>query len=177
MAYDPEIHHRRSIRLKNYDYSQEGYYFITVCTKDRQNYFLDKCVIEMIEKWWYILPDKFLNVEIDKFVVMPNHIHGIINIVTVGANQGVCPNVKQGEHAGLPLQKIIQWYKTMTTNEYIRNVKNLKWRPFDGKLWQRNYYEHIIRNRSELNRIRLYILNNPIKWKIDKNNPSRYDNI
>jgi len=167
MKYDPEIHHRRSIRLKNYDYSQEGYYFITICTQNREDYFLDKRVIEMIEKWWYILPDKFLNVEIDEFIVMSNHIHGIIVIInkSVGADLCVCQNVKRGEHTGLPLPEIIQWFKTMTTNEYIRNVKKLKWRPFDGKLWQRNYYEHIIRNEDELNRTREYIINNPIKHK------------
>ena len=165
MKYDPEIHHRRSIRLKNYDYSQDGYYFMNICTQNRRNYFQDKCVIKMIEKWWHILPDKFPNIEIDEFIVMPDHVHGIIVIINpvVGADPCVCPNVEQGKHVGLPLQEIIQWFKTMTTNEYMRNMKNLKWKPFDGKLWQRNYYEHIIRDEKALYRIRQYIKNNPLE--------------
>jgi len=65
----------------------------------------------------------------------------------------------------------VQWFKTMTTNEYIRGVKQYGWPPFPGKLWQRNYYEHIIRNENELNRIREYIINNPMQWALDGENP------
>ena len=179
MKYNPEIHHRRSIRLKNYDYSEDGYYFVNICTQNRQNYFQDSGVIEMIEKWWHLLPNKFENVEIDEFIVMPDHVHGIIVIInSVGADLCVRPNVKcdeyiVGKHIGLPLhpplQEIVQWFKTMTTNEYIRNVKNLKWKPFDGKLWQRNYYEHIIRNEKALCRIRQYIKNNLLEHLYKKN--------
>ncbi len=174
MKYNPEIHHRRSIRLKNYDYSQNGYYFVTICTQNRQCYFVQECVIKMIEKWWYELPNKFSNVQTDESIVMPDHFHGIIVITdSVGADPCVCPNIKwdkhigletSGKHIGLPLQSIVQWFKTMTTNEYIRNVKNLKWKPFDRKLWQRNYYEHIVRDEKELYRIRQYIKNNPIEY-------------
>ena len=172
MVYDPTIHHRRSIRLKEYDYFQSGYYFVTICTHNRQILFDNKFVIEMVEKWWYALPTKFSNVQIDVFIVMPDHIHGIINIIPmgpVGANQCVCPLFHLGRHTGLPLRvsifNIIQWYKTMTTNEYMKNVKTLGWVRFNGKLWQHNYYERIIRNENELNRIREYIINNPIKHK------------
>ncbi len=161
MQYNPNIHHRRSIRLKNYNYSQDGYYFVTICTQNRQNHFQDQCVIEMITRWWNRLPNKFPNIEIDEFIVMSDHIHGIV--VIVGANQCVCPNTKRGRPVCLPLQIIVQWFKTMTTNEYIRNVKNLKWKSFDGKLWQRNYYERIIRDEKELYRVRKYIKNNPLK--------------
>lgn len=73
-----------------------------------------------------------------------------------------------GEHMGSPLHRIIQWFKTMTTNEYIRGVKTLDWAPFNGKLWQRNYYEHIIRNEQSYQRIAAYIVNNPAKWADDK---------
>ena len=153
MVYDPTIHHRKSIRLKEYDYSQCGYYFVTICTHNRQILFDNKFVIEMVKKWWYALPTKFSNVQIDVFIVMSDHIHGIINIMPMG----------------LPLRvsifNIIQWYKTMTTNEYMKNVKTLGWVRFNGKLWQRNYYERIIRNENALNRIREYIINNPIKHK------------
>jgi hypothetical protein len=72
-----------------------------------------------------------------------------------------------GEHAGSPLRRVVQWFKTMTTNEYIRGVKQHGWPPFPGKLWQRNYWDHIIRNESDLNRIREYIRNNSITWELD----------
>ncbi len=72
-----------------------------------------------------------------------------------------------GEHIGSPLRDIIRWFKTMTTNHYIRGVKQYDWMPFDGKLWQRNYYEHIIRNEREYLNIMNYIENNPLKWDVD----------
>ncbi len=78
----------------------------------------------------------------------------------VGADPRVCPNYK-GEHRGSPLNKIIQWFRTMTINEYIRGVKTGELRPFHGKFWQRNYYEHIIRDEDDLNKIREYMQNNP----------------
>ena len=77
-----------------------------------------------------------------------------------------------GEHTGSPLRAVVQWFKTMTTNEYIRGVKQNGWLRFDGKLWQRNYYDHIIRNENELNRIRRYIVDNPAKWQYDRENPA-----
>jgi len=76
-----------------------------------------------------------------------------------------------GEHTGSPRHRVIHWFKTMTTNKYIRGVKQSGWTPFPGKLWQRNYYEHIVRNENELIRIREYIRNNPAKWDTDKDNP------
>jgi REP element-mobilizing transposase RayT len=82
-----------------------------------------------------------------------------------------------GEHMGSPQQmpisisRAIQWFKTMTTNEYIRNVKNFDWPPFNKRLWQRNYYEHIVRNEHDYNRIKKYIIENPLKWKNDSRNP------
>jgi len=78
--------------------------------------------------------------------------------------------VGEGEHIGSPLHCIVQWFKTMTTNEYIRGVKKNDWPPFPGKLWQRNYYEHIIRNETELFITQKYIVNNPIKWPLNRNN-------
>ena len=103
----------------------------------------------------------------------------------VGADLRVCPTQgthagaplhvsgNQGTHAGVPLPKIVQWFKTMTTNEYIRGVKEMRWAPFSKRLWQRNYYEHIIRDEESLNHIREYILTNPIRWHLDKENPQR----
>jgi putative transposase len=187
MRHNPDIYHRRSIRLKGYDYSQRGYYFVTVCTQGRWCIFgdiqKDRMVLndagKMIGRWWNELKNKYANIEIDKYVVMPNHCHGIINIVdSVGADLCVCPDQRvchdnMGEHADSPLQErpiyeMIQWFKTMTTNEYIRNVKQNRWESFDGKLWQRNYYEQIVRDEISLRRVREYIINNPRQWQQDK---------
>lgn len=188
MKYNPDFRHRRSIRLKGYDYEQAGAYFVTICTQERACLF---GVIRdgemwlndagrMIEQWWFELNRKFLMAETDEFVIMPNHFHGIavITDVPVGADLRVGPipegahPAHQGAHAGAPLQTIIQWFKTMTTNEYIRGVKTASWPLFNGRLWQRNYYEHIIRNDESLNRIRQYILDNPARWAFDRENPA-----
>jgi REP element-mobilizing transposase RayT len=141
----------------------------------------------MVSKWYHKLENKFPDIKCDELICMPNHVHFIL--VNVGADLCVCPNKTDahhgstgehagstgehagstGEHIGSPLHRIVQWFKTMTTNEYIRNVKNNGWQPFDKKLWQRNYYEHIVRNETELTKIREYIINNPLNWEIDKN--------
>jgi hypothetical protein len=135
------------------------------------------------------LENKFPDILCVKYVIMPNHFHAII--INVGADLCVCPyhridhnkmtgpdnlgehnnmgeHNKWGEHTGSPLQRVVQWFKTMTTNEYIHGVKQNGWQPFPGKLWQRNYWERIIRNGNELNRIRHYINNNPAHWETDK---------
>ncbi len=223
MKYNPGIHHRRTIRLRGYDYSSPGAYFVTICVQNRACLFGDirngemdlNDAGRMVTKWYNELENKFPDIQCDAFICMPNHVHFII--ITVRADLRVCPEnwgeqsnwgehtgspqrngspqqngspqrngssqrnglpqqhglmgeqSKWGEHTGSPLQKIVQWYKTMTTNEYIRMVKQNGWKPFDGKLWQRNYYEHIVRNEYELNKIREYIINNPFNWRSDEN--------
>ncbi|MBI1920835.1 MAG: hypothetical protein HYS23_07100 [Geobacter sp.] len=182
MKYNPDIHHRRSIRLRDYDYSANGAYFVTVCVQGRESLFgaVVDGVMEsseagrMVEEWWAKLAENSPNVLTDSFVVMPNHFHGII--VLVGADPCVCPDLEnahmgKGGHMGPPLQRIIQWLKTMTTNAYIRGVKQSDWPSFPGRLWQRNYYERIIRDEEELIAIREYIAGNPAKWAQDKENP------
>lgn len=196
MKYDPEIHHRHSIRLQGYDYSQSGAYFVTIVAQGRVSLFghieNGEMILNdagtMIVKWWNELPNKFPQITLGAVVVMPNHFHGIIIIEsTVGGDLRVSPGgadeTNTGGHAGppqpippqprpnAPLSQMIQWFKTMTTNEYIRGVKELGWPRFDGKLWQRDYYEHIIRNADEANRIHLYIESNPINWGEDDENP------
>ena len=151
---------------------------------------------EMIESWIMELANKFQDVAILSSIVMPNHIHAIISNANtpitapapVGSPLRVCPvydadnvndaendskNVngtqnKQDEHVGSPLHRIIQWFKTMTTNEYIRGVITSCFQPFYRKLWQRNYYEHIIRNEQSFHKIAEYIYNNPQNWQNDK---------
>jgi len=211
MNFDPKIHHRRSIRLKGYDYRQTGGYFVTMVTQGRDTLFGEivngEMILndagEMIVRWWLELPNKFPNVNVDIFVVMPNHFHGIIfitdgadnsanadaeTISVVGDDLRVVPDLRddgKGEHVGsprqdqrrpnAPLSQMIQWFKTMTTNEYIRGVKQLRWKPFNGKVWQRDYYEHIIRNQSAADRIARYIETNPARWNEDKENSARTD--
>jgi hypothetical protein len=89
----------------------------------------------------------------------------------VRADLRVCPDEEPGARTGAPLPEIVQWFKTMTTNEYIRGIKQSHWTPFCGRLWQRNYYEHIIRDEVSLDRIRRYIAENPLCWYLDRENP------
>ncbi len=189
MPLDPQRHHRRSLRLKGYDYAQTGAYFVTICTQDREcllgeivnGQMIVNVAGRMIEGWWDELTRKFPSIETDTYVVMPNHFHGV---VLVGA--ALCGRPEPGRpesesdvqapsghpRRGAPtLGDIVDWFKTMTTNEYIREVKRQGWPPFPGRLWQRNYYEHIIRGDDELRSIREYIANNPLRWPIDIENP------
>ncbi len=187
MRYDPEKHHRRSIRLKNYDYSRAGAYFVTVCTQNRECIFgsIDdgKMVFTehgyMVHRIWNELSIKYSDIEIDEFVVMPNHIHGII-ILPVGAGPRACPNTEQSKKKGQPqgvaptrlsLADVVHHFKSFTTAQYRIGIKHSDWQSFSGKLWQRNYYEHIIRNENDLNSIREYIRYNPLKWDEDEENP------
>ena len=166
---------RRSIRLKNYDYAQAGAYFVTICAQGREclmgevqdGEMLLNDAGRMVAEWWLELPSKFPAVSLDSYVLMPNHLHGILCV-----EQNVDCITAQGAHAGAPLPRLIQWFKTMTTNAYIRGVKRGAFQPFERRLWQRNYYEHVIRNEGQLDSIRLYISQNPAKWHLDRENPA-----
>jgi putative transposase len=242
MTYDPNIHHRRSIRLKGYDYAQAGLYFITVCVQNRA------CLLgeiqngvmvlndagKMVERWYAELENKYPDKRCHEMVVMPNHFHCIIENIWDGCDARMDVNNTEmvgddaqwnahdeqrdanddqwDAHVGAPLRgrpmnderitdergrsanndndhaiagqyavygydnkkhhatigDVMDWFKTMTTNEYIRGVKKLGWPPFDRKLWQRNYYEHIIRDEQSYERIAEYIISNPAKWQVDK---------
>jgi len=144
----------------------------------------------MVKTWWQKVTNKFPSVQTDEYIVMPNHFHGIINIV-VGAT--LCgrpdPDVVDGKlaqthnksgqsHRIAPtLGDIGNWFKTMTTNQYIHGIKQNDWPSFPGRLWQRNYYEHIIRNEDESNRFRRYIADNPANWQTDEENPNAIPNL
>ena len=191
MKYNPDIHHRRSIRLKDYDYSQAGLYFVTIYTHRRCYLFgeIENSTVtlsaagKMVRSVWNEIPSHYAGVEIDECVIMPNHIHGIIVIVVAGPR--ACPDNKTGQprggaptsdidggllNRGYSLPEVVHRFKTMTTKKYVDGVKFDGWHRFDGKLWQRNYWEHIIRNEQELSCIRHYIENNPIQWESDKLN-------
>ena len=170
VRYNPNIHHRRSIRLKGYDYSQPGLYFVTSVCKNRVHFFgkieNGKMILndagKMVNDEWLKLPKRFQNIRLHEYIVMPNHFHAILEIVNqnnvVGATLVVAPTT---------LGDIIGAFHSITTVEYIRGVKTQNWKPFDKKLWQRNYWEHIIRNEKSYNKISKYIKTNPDNWDND----------
>jgi len=292
MAFNPEKHHRRSIRLKGYDYSMAGAYFVTMCVSNRQRLFgnvIDGKMIlneagRMVETIWMQLAIRFEFIELDEFTVMPNHFHGILvlsgrgescirpvsdescirtdsdescirtgrceSCIRPGSDEScirtdsdescirtgrgescirpvsdescirtdsdescirtgrgescirpvsdescirtdsdescICtgrgescirPSTVSGDHKDRPdgtlpgtVGRVIQAFKSISTHEYINGVKHKNWTPFPGKLWQRNYYEHIIRDDESLKRIRAYIINNPLQWAYDREN-------
>lgn len=189
MNYDPDKHHRRSIRMRGYDYAQEGVYFVTVCAQDRQCLFGEIVDGEirlndagrMVQAVWKELSIHYPGVEGDEFVVMPNHVHGLI--VLVGAGPRACPDVgprracpekgqPQGVAPTLSLPDVLHRFKTLTTKRYADSVEQLGWIPFHHRLWQRNYYEHVVRDEESLDRIRQYILDNPARWEFDRENPA-----
>ena len=172
--YNPDIHHRRSVRLKGFNYSQTGAYFVTICTRDRVC-FLGQIVDGtmtlsatglIVEEIWNSLPGRFRGVNIDAFVVMPNHIHGI---VLVGA-QFVAPEASRPDE---PPKDAMN--RAPTLGECVRTFKAASTRLIrvggnEEFAWQRNYYEHLIRDDDELGRIREYIGANPGNWDSDENN-------
>ena len=223
-------HRRRPLRLEGYDYSQTGVYFVTVAVQGRS------CLLggvigedmhlnaagEMACRVWQALPERFPNIDLDAFVVMPNHIHGIIGIgIRVGAPLvgarspiqqdqdraatraaptsggatlddvaaaavgaplvGAQPPIHQDSDRAatraaptggrVALGDVVGAYKSLVTVEYIRGVKELGWPPFDRRLWQRRYYEHVVRNENSLNHLREYVQDNPARWALDRENP------
>jgi len=185
LAYDPDIHRRRTIRLRHYDYSQAGMVVVTICACQRECFFgnvsgRDMALNDagrMVGAAWYQLPERFAGLGLDAFVIMPNHIHGIF---ILGPRQGE-PSVGPVsiDKAGFKkvsgtldgtVGRIVQAFKSITTNKYIDGVRRWGWKPFPGKLWQRNYWEHVIRNDDELTGIREYIHSNPVQWACDSLN-------
>ena len=168
---------RKAIRLKDYDYSEAGGYFITICTYNRKYLFGEisnqeimlNDTGEVVEQWWLKLENKFANVKLDYHVIMPNHTHGIIMISEekndVGAILELPLRRDKIERRRMLVPKIIGYFK-MNSAKCINRLHDSTGNP----LWQRNYYEHIIRNESELYRIREYIQNNPPKWDLDREN-------
>ena len=208
MKYNPDIHHRRSIRLQGYDYSQNGAYYVTLCTQNRECLFGEIVNGEMIlneygkivEQCWNNLSNHYDNIELDAYVIMPNHFHGIIlitdtvdNVDNVGAihelplhelplhelplhelplhesplhESPIHESPQQRRKMLLP--KIVGRFKTNSAKQInqMRNTPGIS-------VWQRNYYEHIIRNDKSLENIRNYIINNPSKWYYNDYNPKK----
>ena len=174
MIYNPDNHHRQSIRLKGHNYSQAGAYFVTICSWKRECLFGEVVNGEMrlneqggiAYREWHRSSVIRKEIELDIFVIMPNHIHGIVIIHTnplsaVEAN-GRSPLRMEPKS----ISSFIAGYKSSVTKR-INQIRNTPSMP----LWQRNYYERIIRNEDELSRVREYILHNPVQWPQDENNP------
>ncbi len=148
---------RKSMRLKEYDYSQAGLYFITICAQNQLCLFGEIENEEMktndagmmIERQWQELPRRFDNINLREFVVMPNHFHGILEFVEVPlvGTQNVehSPEIGQPQGIAPTVGDVVGTFKSLSTNDYIQGVKNKNWKRFNKKLWQRNFYDHIIR--------------------------------
>lgn len=179
------INSRHTIRLRGYDYSSDGWYFVTVCTQNREDILgkiSDGCM--SLNEFGKMVKDtiddsfKYKDVFIDTYCLMPNHIHMIL--VIVGAGLCASPTNMDSDLSGsthapvgstqrstTTLGEYVKRFKTKTTFVYTENVKKNNWTPFNRRVWQRNYYERIIRNEKELNQIRQYIHDNPMNWEKD----------
>jgi len=197
--FDPQNHHRRSIRLQGFDYSSEGAYYVTIVVQGRDCLFGEIVKGEMrlngygeiVQKWWYEIANHFQNVDLGAFVIMPNHVHGIIWITDERRGEVISPrdnpnknilneNIdgtsNQGGDASQPplrkptLGQIVAYFKYQSTKEMNR----IETDKAITKFWQRNYYEHIIRDEKDLQNKTDYIESNPSLWDEDDNNPSNF---
>ncbi|HOX40039.1 MAG TPA: transposase [Candidatus Brocadiia bacterium] len=172
MAYDKEKHHRHSIRLPGYDYSQIGMYFVTICAHERQCSFgrIMDGVIQMnatgrmIWETWDNLPRHYPHMEPDAFMVMPNHVHAII-LLTDAVGAGLKPAPTAIRYS---LSEIVRGFKTFSARQINQSRGTL-----GVPVWQRGYYEHVIRNEHEWSRVRDYIETNPARWAEDRENPEK----
>ena len=186
MKFNPKIHNRKSIRLKEYDYSNPNWYYLTICTYDKRNILgkiingkmnLNNCG-KIVEEEWLKTKEIRQNIDLDYYIIMPNHLHGIIIIERRGELHSSQMNSQEKNNDGRiqyaptnnklksPSQTvgaIVRGFKSSVTKR-IREFNQKE----DEKVWQRNYYEHIIRNEKDFYRIRNYIQNNPLKWELDE---------
>ncbi len=181
MSYNPDVHHRRSIRLPRYDYASAGAYFVTICSVQKNCLFgeikggiISLSVIgKIVQEVWLNLPNNFTKIRLDDFVVMPNHLHGIICLIdhsdlinshTADLTKNSMPNGTKKDSLGA----IVQNFKSVSTRRVNTITRN------SGTIWQRNYYETIIRSDRAYENIKLYIQENPLKWEEDPENPTKF---
>ncbi len=205
---------RKSIRLENFDYSSAGAYFITICTQMRETNWFGEVTRDgmqlndagrMILENWHELPNRF-EIELDTFMIMPDHVHGIVWIDPKPVGATLVVALPQNDEAqtttqndapvelydvidnqiglldlsvnstlhrattrvaptkNVALGEIVGAFKSLTTNAYIRGVRELGWKPFEKRFWQHNYWERVIRGARELEKTQSYILENPVRW-------------
>ncbi len=175
--YDPEKHHRRSIRLRAWDYTSAGAYFVTICTNQGESLSDNSTLRDIAEQTWQELPNRFPSIILNEFVLMPNHVHFVVWLnppddddAGVGAQLNCAPTIGvrfKVDKQRPALGQIARTFKALVT----RRIHQLQ--PEMPFAWQRNYYEHIIRNERELYAIRQYIRDNPLHWAEDVENPAR----
>ena len=175
MAYNPQEHHRRSIRLKEYDYTNPNWYYVTICTYNRNNIFGEvkngKAILnefgKIVDEEWLRTKEIRNNIDLDCHVIMPNHFHGILIIESRDTARCVPTkeneNRKFGELQRGSLSAIIRSFKSAIT----KRINELRKSP-NKEVWQKGFYEHIIRNETDLFNIRKYIELNPLQWEIDE---------
>ncbi|MFH2049019.1 MAG: transposase [bacterium] len=178
MKNKPHIQNRKSLRLKDYDYSQTGFYFVTIVIQDRECFFGEIKDGEMILNdagkisyaRWLWLKEQYHYVDLDEFVIMPNHIHGIIIINDVTNTNHSDRSRPVITKKIKPLPELIGAFKT-TSSKMIhkQGLVNFK--------WQRSFYDHEIKNETDLNNIREYIVNNPLRWELDEENPKNFERL
>ena len=210
MNYDYQKHHRRSIRLAEYDYSKGGAYFVTICIRNGDQilanppkslpavgvalaathfpetppnlesnpkpdtaHLLELSPIgEIVDRNWRTLPERFPMVSLDEYVIMPNHLHGIV-VINEQDQSGHCVAVKRvGARPTPTLGAVVGGFKSMSIHDVLAYIEE-NGLDMIGKIWQRNYFERIIRNERDLDNIRTYIRNNPGNWERDDENPAR----
>ena len=183
MNYEPGTHRRRSIRLAGYDYSQVGAYFVTLCAFRHQSVFGEVAdhqirlneLGRIVEETWMTLPNHYDFIVLDAFVVMPNHVHGVVVLIedqdrawaamqSPYVEAGLKPAPTKAKRHGLP--EIVRGFKTFSARR-INESRGTRGRT----VWQRNYYERVIRDERELSRIREYIVQSPQNWETDKDHP------
>ena len=179
VRYDPEKRRRRSIRLRGWDYTRTGAYFVTICTRDRELFFDDPALADAALATWHELPNRFPTIILEEFVIMPNHVHFIVWLNPVGASLNDAPtndaptkdqigfHRPQWRKHAPALGEIIRTFKALIT----RHVRQMQ--PETPFGWQRNYYERVTRSEAELNALRQYISDNPTHWEEDLENPAR----
>ena len=154
---------RKQIRLDSYDYSQIGSYFITICTEKRARLFAmensmfmktgeSKMQNQILRKWVDGCMARFSNISIDRYIIMSDHVHLLITI--------------KEQISDVSIPDVVGFFKSHTTNDYITGVKTGHLKPFCKKLWQKSYYDHVVRDQRDYNEIWQYIVNNPMKWKV-----------
>ncbi len=152
MGYDPEKHHRRSLRFKGYDYSRPGAYFVTMCLQGREPLLEIPQVRHIVEVRWKALPERFPTVELDEFIVMPDHIHFILHLH---------PDYKHRP----TLSTIVGAYKSLTARSALSHLRT-RGDICGNHFWQERFYDHIICNETELHAIRTYIRTNPLNAEL-----------
>lgn len=169
---------RKRQRLKGFDYSSDWYYFVTICTKDRKNYFgkIIRWKMRLNNYWkiaqenWKKIIQHYQNVKIDEFIIMPNHIHWIIILAGKdNYHSNISNNIQnrnENIHSLPNLSNVIKWFKIWCTKE-IRNENLNFW-------WQKSFFDRIIRNENQLEKTREYIKNNPLKHRLNKNNSNNF---